>query len=69
MYNIQCVCCFGGGSKWEQSKALESGGEIVVATPGRMIDLIKIKATNLQRVTYLVIDEADRMFDLGFGKY
>lgn len=34
---------------------------------GRMIDLVKIKATNLQRVTFLVLDEADRMFDMGFG--
>jgi len=33
-YNIQVVCCYGGGSKWEQSKALEAGAEIVVATPG-----------------------------------
>ena len=66
VYNIQVVCCYGGGSKWEQSKALEGGAEIVVATPGRMIDLIKMKATNLQRVTFLVLDEADRMFDLGF---
>lgn len=44
------------------------GAEIVVGTPGRVIDLIKCKATNLQRVTYLVLDEADRMFDMGFGK-
>lgn len=34
---------------------------------GRLIDLVKIKATNLLRVTYLVFDEADRMFDMGFG--
>lgn len=67
VYNIQVVCAYGGGSKWEQSKALEAGAEIVVATPGRIIDLVKIKATNLQRVTFLVLDEADRMFDMGFG--
>ena len=66
VYNIQVVCAYGGGSKWEQSKALEAGAEIVVATPGRMIDMIKIKATNLQRVSFLVLDEADRMFDMGF---
>lgn len=41
--------------------------EILVATPGRLIDMIKMKATNLKRVSYLVLDEADRMFDLGFG--
>lgn len=67
-YNINVVCCYGGGSKWEQSKALEQGAEVVVATPGRMIDMVKMKATNLRRVTYLVLDEADKMFNMGFGK-
>lgn len=66
MYNISAVCCYGGGSKWEQSKALEQGAEIFVVTPGRMIDMVKMKATNLRRVTYLVLDEADNMFQLGF---
>merc|ERR1712137_106354 len=42
------------------------GVEILVATPGRLIDMVKMKATNLRRVTYLVLDEADRMFNLGF---
>ena len=45
---------------------LVQGAEIAIATPGRMIDMIKMKVTNLQRVTYLVLDEADRMFDMGF---
>ena len=36
---------------------------------GRLIDHVKSKATNLQRVTYLVFDEADRMFDMGFGEF
>ncbi|EDV40648.1 uncharacterized protein Dana_GF23818 [Drosophila ananassae] len=66
VYNLNVVCCYGGGSKWEQSKALEQGAEIVVATPGRMIDMVKMKATNLKRVTFLVLDEADRMFHMGF---
>ncbi|XP_058461078.1 ATP-dependent RNA helicase DDX42 [Malaya genurostris] len=66
VYNISVCCCYGGGSKWEQSKALELGAEIVVATPGRMIDMVKMKATNLRRVTYLVLDEADKMFNMGF---
>lgn len=38
------------------------------ASQGRLIDHVKKKATSLQRVTYLVFDEADRMFDMGFGK-
>ncbi|XP_070070745.1 ATP-dependent RNA helicase DDX42-like [Drosophila takahashii] len=66
VYNLNVVCCYGGGSKWEQSKALEQGAEIIVATPGRMIDMVKMKATNLRRVTFLVLDEADRMFHMGF---
>lgn len=40
----------------------------MTALQGRLIDLVKLKATNLQRVTYLVFDEADRMFDMGFGE-
>ncbi|XP_015379416.1 PREDICTED: ATP-dependent RNA helicase DDX42, partial [Diuraphis noxia] len=66
IYNLRVVCCYGGGSKWEQSKALEGGAEIIVGTPGRVIDLVKMSATNLTRVTFLVLDEADRMFNMGF---
>lgn len=65
-YNLTVCCVYGGGSRWEQSKALKEGCEVLVATPGRLIDLIKAKATNLLRVTYLVFDEADKMFDMGF---
>lgn len=65
-YKIAVVCAYGGGSKYEQSKDLEAGAEIVVATPGRLIDLIKLGVTNLRRVTYLVLDEADRFFEMGF---
>ena len=50
VYDIQAVCAYGGGSKWEQSKAFEAGAEIAIATPGRLIDMIKMKVTNLERV-------------------
>lgn len=45
---------------------LLSGVEIVIATPGRLIDMLEAQHTNLKRVTYLVLDEADRMLDMGF---
>ena len=61
------VCpVYGGVSKWEQTKELRKGHEVLVATPGRLIDLIKSKSTNLRRVTLCVLDEADTMLDLGF---
>ena len=53
----------------KQTKALEEGAELVICTPGRIIDMIKIEATNFLRTTFLVFDEVDRMFDLGFGNF
>ena len=49
-----------------QARDLRSGVEIVIATPGRLIDMLNTRVTNLRRVTYLVLDEADRMLDMGF---
>lgn len=67
VYNINPICAYGGGSKWEQSNELQNeGAEMVVCTPGRIIDLVKMGATNFLRTTFLVFDEADRMFDMGF---
>ncbi|KAJ3166949.1 hypothetical protein HDU88_003038 [Geranomyces variabilis] len=66
-YSIKVSVVYGGAPKGDQFKELRAGGvEIIVATPGRLIDLVKMKATNLHRVSFLVLDEADRMFDLGF---
>lgn len=49
-----------------QARDLERGVEIVIATPGRLIDFLEKGTTNLARCTYLVLDEADRMLDMGF---
>jgi ATP-dependent RNA helicase DDX5/DBP2 len=49
-----------------QARDLERGVEIVIATPGRLIDFLERGITNLRRCTYLVLDEADRMLDMGF---
>ncbi|KAG9157191.1 hypothetical protein Leryth_004875 [Lithospermum erythrorhizon] len=65
-HNIRVSAVYGGMSKLEQFKELKAGCEIVVATPGRLIDMLKMKALKMSRATYLVLDEADRMFDLGF---
>lgn len=65
-HGIRVSGIFGGMSKFEQFKEVKAGCEIVIATPGRLIDMIKMRALTMLRATYLVLDEADRMFDLGF---
>ncbi|XP_064605795.1 probable ATP-dependent RNA helicase DDX43 [Liolophura sinensis] len=63
---IKCVCVYGGGNRREQIKVVTAGVEIIVATPGRLNDLIMNDIVNVTSVTYLVLDEADRMLDMGF---
>ena len=63
---IKCCCCYGGADRQEQIAELEQYPEIVVATPGRLNDLVKSKQVYLKDVSYVVLDEADRMLDMGF---
>ncbi|KAJ3110087.1 ATP-dependent RNA helicase dbp2, partial [Physocladia obscura] len=63
---IKNCCLYGGAPKVPQIRELERGIEICIATPGRLIDMLESGKTNLRRVTYLVMDEADRMLDMGF---
>lgn len=63
---VRNTCVFGGAPKGGQARDLERGVEIVIATPGRLIDFLERGTTNLRRCTYLVLDEADRMLDMGF---
>ncbi|CAR22679.1 ATP-dependent RNA helicase DBP2 [Lachancea thermotolerans] len=63
---IRNTCVYGGVPRGHQIRELTRGAEIVIATPGRLIDMLEIGKTNLKRVTYLVLDEADRMLDMGF---
>jgi len=62
--NVQCV--FGGVPVGKQSRALVPGTDILVATPGRLLDLIDQRALTLRNVEIFVLDEADQMMDLGF---
>ncbi|PKC13804.1 DEAD-domain-containing protein [Rhizophagus irregularis] len=63
---IKSVCIYGGVSKVDQYKALRKSFHIVVATPGRLLDLINEGICDISNVSYLVLDEADRMLDKGF---
>ena len=63
---VHSVAVYGGVSKHGQVKALKRGAEIVVACPGRLLDLAGDGSINLSRVEVLVLDEADRMCDMGF---
>jgi ATP-dependent RNA helicase DBP3 len=63
---IRSVCIYGGVSKSEQKFQIKQGVEIIVATPGRLKDLVDEGCIDLSHVHYLVLDEADRMLDEGF---
>ncbi len=69
LLGVHCVCAYGGSGVKDQIAELKRGADIVICTPGRMIDLLAMNSgriTNLRRVTVVVLDEADRMFDMGF---
>jgi ATP-dependent RNA helicase DeaD len=64
--HISVTAVYGGTSIGEQIRSLKRGTQIVVATPGRLIDLIERKAVNLEKIHYVVLDEADEMLNMGF---
>jgi ATP-dependent RNA helicase RhlE len=63
---LKSAAIFGGVSQFHQVKALQRGVDILVATPGRLIDLMQQRLVRLDGVQALVLDEADRMLDMGF---
>ncbi|XP_036354716.1 LOW QUALITY PROTEIN: probable ATP-dependent RNA helicase DDX23 [Octopus sinensis] len=63
---IKVVSLIGGLSRDSQGVQLRKGCEVVIATPGRMLDVLKSRYLVLERCTYIVMDEADRMIDMGF---
>jgi ATP-dependent RNA helicase RhlE len=64
--NLRTVVIFGGVSERPQIDALRQGCDLLVATPGRLLDLVGQRALDLSAVRHLVLDEADRMLDMGF---
>lgn len=69
--NINGVAVYGGndGARYEQERrSLSSGADIVIATPGRLITHLNLGTLDLSRTTHLVLDEADRMLDMGFSE-
>jgi len=63
---LNILAVYGGTDIYQQIKTLRRGVQIVVATPGRLRDLIKRKAINIAEIEYVVLDEADEMLNMGF---
>ncbi|KAI1723807.1 DEAD/DEAH box helicase domain-containing protein [Ditylenchus destructor] len=66
LLGLRTACLYGGAPKPPQGQKLRMGVDICVATPGRLADFLSEGVTNLLRCSYLVLDEADRMLDMGF---
>ncbi|XP_001358660.5 ATP-dependent RNA helicase dbp2 [Drosophila pseudoobscura] len=64
--DMRAVCVYGGGCRRMQISDVERGAEIIICTPGRLNDLVQAKVIDVSSITYLVLDEADRMLDMGF---
>ena len=66
MKNVQVVAVYGGANISDQLRQIKRGVQIVVATPGRMLDIINRKAIDFTQVQFVVLDEADEMLNMGF---
>ena len=64
--DIKCCCIYGGRPIKQQINRLKSGCDIVVGTPGRVIDHLQRRTLDVRNVWFVVLDEADRMLDIGF---
>ncbi|TKR89185.1 hypothetical protein L596_013325 [Steinernema carpocapsae] len=64
--NLALTCVFGGSARNPQISALRQGVDVLIGTPGRLLDFLDSGYTNLYRCSYVVLDEADRMLDMGF---
>ncbi|MBN2598545.1 DEAD/DEAH box helicase [Labilibaculum sp.] len=64
--NLNVVNVYGGASIDDQIRKLRRGAHVIVATPGRLLDMIRRKAVDLSKIEYLILDEADEMLNMGF---
>ena len=63
---LNIVAVYGGSNIQEQAKSIKRGAQIIVATPGRMLDMLKRKYVNISKIEFCVLDEADEMLNMGF---
>ncbi len=66
LHGVHTVAVYGGASIVDQMRRIKRGAQIIVATPGRLIDLLQRKAVNMTKVSVAVLDEADEMLNMGF---
>ena len=66
LYRLNIVAVYGGSNIQEQAKSIKRGAQIIVATPGRMLDMLKRKYVNISKIDFCVLDEADEMLNMGF---
>ncbi|KNC77471.1 hypothetical protein SARC_10069 [Sphaeroforma arctica JP610] len=64
---IRSVCLYGGAPKYPQIRAIEQGAQVIIATPGRLCDIMEMKKISVLGIECAILDEADRMLDMGFG--
>ena len=63
---LNIVAIYGGSNIQEQAKSIKRGAQIIVATPGRMLDMLRRKYVNISKIDFCVLDEADEMLNMGF---
>ena len=66
MNGIRCAAIYGGASMADQIRRLKAGAQVLVATPGRLLDLMRRRAVDVRGVSLVVLDEADEMLNMGF---
>jgi len=65
---ITAACAYGGAPKWEQEQKFRDNPDVLIATPGRLADFLRSRVVSLEQCKFFIMDEADRMLDMGFEK-